>query len=44
MEKPRVNERIRVPKVRVVGAEGVQIWIIDTKEEMAAKKESAAKR
>ena len=34
----RVNDRIRVPKVRVVGADGSQIGIIDTQEalDMAA--------
>jgi translation initiation factor IF-3 len=30
--EPRVNDRIRVPKVRVVGADGQQIGIIDTAE------------
>ena len=30
--EPRVNDRIRVPKVRVVGADGAQIGIIDTAE------------
>lgn len=40
MEKPRVNERIRVPKVRVVGADGVQIGIIDTKDAMARAREA----
>ena len=34
----RVNDRIRVPRVRLVGADGAQVGIIDTKEalEMAA--------
>ncbi len=32
MHNARVNERIKVPKVRVVGPDGVQIGIIDTKE------------
>lgn len=39
MHKPRVNERIKVPKVRVVGADGVQIGIIDTKEAIARARE-----
>lgn len=35
MQKPRVNERIKVPKVRVVGADGAQIGIIDTRDAIA---------
>jgi translation initiation factor IF-3 len=37
----RVNDRIRVPKVRVVGADGSQIGIIDTQEalDMAAEQD-----
>jgi translation initiation factor IF-3 len=37
--KPRVNEEIRVPKVRVVGADGVQIGIIDTRDAVARARE-----
>ncbi|MFQ5906448.1 MAG: translation initiation factor IF-3 [bacterium] len=40
MQKVRVNERIKVPKVRVVGADGVQIGIIDTREAIARAKEA----
>jgi translation initiation factor IF-3 len=32
LHNARVNERIKVPKVRVVGPDGVQVGIIDTKE------------
>jgi translation initiation factor IF-3 len=35
LHNARVNERIKVPKVRVVGADGVQIGIVDTKEAIA---------
>lgn len=35
MHNARVNERIKVPRVRVVGADGVQIGIVDTKEAIA---------
>jgi len=40
LQKVRINERIKVPKVRVVGADGVQIGIIDTREAIAKAKEA----
>jgi translation initiation factor IF-3 len=40
-DKPRtrVNERIRVPQVRVIDAEGQQVGIMDTREALAAARE-----
>ncbi|MDQ3645774.1 MAG: translation initiation factor IF-3 [Actinomycetota bacterium] len=39
--EPRINDRIRVPQVRVVGADGSQIGVIETKEalELAAEQD-----
>ncbi len=37
--EPRMNERIRVPEVRVIGPDGKQLGIMDTKEALAMAKE-----
>ena len=34
-QEPRVNERIRIPQVRVIGDDGSQIGILTTREAIA---------
>ena len=36
----RINERIRVPKVRLIGADGEQLGIVDTAEAMKRAQEA----
>src|SRR5918999_3584282 len=35
----RVNDRIRIPRVRVVGADGAQVGILDTRDALALAQE-----